>query len=46
MAATPGGGGLKKVQLVLRAADPEAITNALNEGLREMSGGWRVTRFG
>jgi len=41
----PGGKGMRKIQLVLRASGPEAITEALSEGLRRVGGRWRVVRW-
>lgn len=46
MATAPGGRGLKTIQVVLRARDPDVLTQALNRGLRQAGGSWRVVRWG
>lgn len=45
LATAPEGRGTKTVQVVLRAKHPDTITEALNRGLRQAGGGWRVGRW-
>jgi primosomal protein N' (replication factor Y) len=45
MASAPGGRGVKKVQILLRAEEEKPLTDILGESLRDVGGDWRVSRF-